>query len=105
MSILQVFEHSDLYACHPVFADLSSWRRWLVYVRSLYGDKLDAEELEIFRHQRPSRAAFSCPFRKRFATELFSGSRGIRKPLRNSVSRKGLFWHAQQGSNLQPPVP
>jgi hypothetical protein len=49
ITIIDALRHPRLFGAIPAFRDLASWRPWLVYLKSIDGLGLDAEELGIFR--------------------------------------------------------
>lgn len=50
LSIIDALEDPNLLGGLPAFEDLSSWSRWLVFLKAAYGLPLDDDELQIFRH-------------------------------------------------------
>jgi hypothetical protein len=49
-TIIEALEDRRLFGGLPAFRDLTSWRRWLVFLKAVYGLAMDAGELAIFRH-------------------------------------------------------
>ena len=49
MTIVDALRDPNVFGGLPAFADLSTWKPWLVFLRSVYGLSLDAEELAIFQ--------------------------------------------------------
>src|SRR5262245_51617426 len=49
ISIVESLRDPRLLGAHPAFEDLSTWSRWIVFLKTLYGLALDNEELAIFR--------------------------------------------------------
>ena len=50
ITIIEALEDKALLGGLPAFTDLTSWRRWLVFLRAVYGLPLDPDEEAIFRH-------------------------------------------------------
>ncbi|MDE3041123.1 MAG: terminase family protein [Nitrospirota bacterium] len=61
MNILDAIKHPQLFGCLPVFADMSSWVRWIVFLKAVYGLPLDNGELAIFLHHT-GRTTYAPPF-------------------------------------------
>lgn len=49
MTILDMLRDPALFGALAPFRDLTTWRRWLVFLRGVYGLRLDDEDLAIFR--------------------------------------------------------
>lgn len=49
MDIIQCLEDRALLGGLPTFADLSSWRNWLAFLRAIYGLPMSGADLEAFR--------------------------------------------------------
>jgi hypothetical protein len=49
MNIVQALRDKRVLGAVPAFRDLSTWRAWVVALKSIYGIGLDADELEMFR--------------------------------------------------------
>jgi hypothetical protein len=48
-TIVDALGDPKLFGSLPPFKDLASWRKWIVFLKALYGLELDADELPIFR--------------------------------------------------------
>src|SRR5262245_31593544 len=51
MNVLDALHDPHLLGSLPAFADLSSWRAWLVFLKAVYGLPMDDFELVTFRKQ------------------------------------------------------
>jgi hypothetical protein len=49
-NIIEALEHPKLFGALPAFKDLSTWTRWIVFLKALYGLPLNADEEAIFCH-------------------------------------------------------
>ncbi len=49
LSIIDCLQDPALFGGLPEFADLATWKAWLVFLRALYGLPMSDEDLEIFR--------------------------------------------------------
>ncbi len=49
MNMLDALADRALFGSLPAFADLSTWRPWLAFLRAFYGLPMDDEDLELFR--------------------------------------------------------
>lgn len=49
MNIIEALSDPHLFGALPAFADLTTWRPWLVFLRALYGLEMDDADLEVFR--------------------------------------------------------
>ena len=49
MTIIDALTDKHLLGGLPQFADLTSWRNWLAFLRAVYGLTLSADDLDSFR--------------------------------------------------------
>ncbi len=49
MNMLDALADPALFGSLPAFADLSTWRPWLAFLRAFYGLPMDDEDLELFQ--------------------------------------------------------
>ncbi len=50
LTIVEALEDPDLFGRLPAFRDLSTWKRWLVFLKAVDGLPLTDEEEQIFVH-------------------------------------------------------
>lgn len=60
MNIIQALRDPDVFGALPAFRDLSTWSKWIVFLKSCYGLALDVEELAVFQHHT-GRAVYDPP--------------------------------------------
>ena len=49
MNIIEALKDRSLLGASPVFADLMTWKPWLVFLSAVYGLPLDSESVDLFR--------------------------------------------------------
>jgi hypothetical protein len=60
VNIVQALEDPELFGALPVFQDLTTWSRWLVFLKAVYGLPLAPDEVPIFC-AHTGRAAYTPP--------------------------------------------
>ena len=60
MTIIEALTDRRLFGALPAFRDLSSWTRWLVFLKAVYGLALDDDETAIFT-EHTDRAHYAPP--------------------------------------------
>ncbi len=60
LTIIDALGDPQLFGASPVFADLSSWRPWIVFLKATYGLAMDPEEVETFK-QCTGRSSYDPP--------------------------------------------
>ncbi|MBI2526595.1 MAG: hypothetical protein HYV93_11465 [Candidatus Rokubacteria bacterium] len=50
MTIIEALADPAVFGGLPAFRDLTTWRRWIVFLKAVYGLPMDLEEEGIFRH-------------------------------------------------------
>ena len=49
-TIVDALRDPQVFGALPAFNDLRSWSRWMIFLRALYGQPLNRDEVSIFRH-------------------------------------------------------
>ena len=49
MNIIEALKDRNLLGASPVFADLATWKPWLVFLSAVYGLPLDSEGVDLFK--------------------------------------------------------
>jgi hypothetical protein len=73
----------------PAFKNLSSWRNWLTFLKTIYGIPLDAEELEVFRQCTERSAPLQEGFREVYA---ICGRRGGKSRIMAVIAVFEALW-------------
>ncbi len=60
MNIIEALKDRSLLGASPVFADLATWKPWLVFLSAVYGLPLDSEGVELFK-RCTGRSAYDPP--------------------------------------------
>jgi hypothetical protein len=60
LTITEALADRSLFGAAHAFADLDSWKPWIVFLKAVYGEPLDSEELELFK-RCTGRSAYNPP--------------------------------------------